>query len=203
METKMISVADASRILGITERHVRRLCMEGTIDSEKSGKAYLVNFDSVIVFRENGQTPEEDTDMESGSDVRNISETGVSDDSDIADTHSEDDVRNNSDVRSIPSGDNGHVRKVPKENADMNSPAPLPMSDNGQIPSEEDDLHVRVEEISIALDLHLEEEQQQVSLIKDTLSLLLGSFSSARGKVLKTQSTLRNLLSEIEDPTQD
>lgn len=172
---RMISVSDAARITGMTERHVRRLCSEDKIDAEKDGKAYLVSLDSVLAFKDSGQTVDdedidEDIDEMSGPEM--------------------------SDVRSSnghSSNGNGHVR-IKTE-----------MSGDGAkkfLDPEEEHLFTRIEELNRTLDDQLAGHQESVSQIKGVLSTLADGFSAERGRTRKTQSTLSGLLDELEQPLQ-
>jgi len=64
---KMITVSDASVLLGVSERQVRRYCTEGKLDAIRDGKAYSIVYASVVsLLNQNegsGQNDENDTDV--------------------------------------------------------------------------------------------------------------------------------------------
>ena len=184
METqRMISVIEASRILGYEDRHVRRLCQEGKIEAVKDGKAYLVSLDSVLAYKDSGQTVD-DPDID--EDINEMSEPEMSD------------VRSSN--GHSPNG-NGHVRIEPEMSghADVSEK----MSANGSegfLDLEEERLFNRIDELKRTLDNQLAGHQESVSQIKGVLSTLAEGFTTERGKTRKTQSTLTGLLDELEQP---
>ena len=62
-QEKLISVGDASSILGVGKRQTRRYCNEGKLKSQKDGKAFMIEYDSVLEFLKTNATihPDEDT----------------------------------------------------------------------------------------------------------------------------------------------
>jgi hypothetical protein len=181
METqRMISVSDAARILDLTERHVRRLCMEGKIDAEKEGKAYLVSFESALAFKDSGQAVD-DPDME--------------DDNDAMSGHESSDAHTSN---GHPANGNGHS---PNENGHVRIETEMSANDsNGFLDLEEEHLFNRIEELKRTLDNQLAGHQESVSQIKGVLSNLAEGFTEERGKTRKTQNTLSSLLDDLEQP---
>lgn len=181
METqRMISVSDAARITGMTERHVRRKCMEGTFDAEKDGKAYLVSLDSVLAFKDSGQAVD-DPDID--EDIDEMSEPELPE------------VRN---PNGHPTNGNGHA---PNGNGNVRIEQEMSAnSSEGFLNLEEEHLFNRIEELKRTLDNQLAGHQESVSQIKGVLSTLAEGFTAERGKTRKTQNTLTGLLDELEQP---
>lgn len=80
-EKKLISVSDASCLLRVSERQVRRYCNEGRLICYKDGKAFEIEYDSVLAFLKSDFTPESDADIESDKGVSGASDadTNMSD----------------------------------------------------------------------------------------------------------------------------
>ncbi len=74
-DQKMISVADASAILRVSERQVRRYCVENKLQCRKDGKAFEIDFKSVVELLKNNPQPEEDTDIDSNINLDETEET--------------------------------------------------------------------------------------------------------------------------------
>ena len=51
---KMKSISEASKIVGLTKYHVRKLVLQDKIKYVRSGVKYLVNVDSLINYLNNG-----------------------------------------------------------------------------------------------------------------------------------------------------
>ena len=52
--TEMKSISEASKIVGLTKYHVRKLVLQDKIKYVRSGVKYLVNVDSLINYLNNG-----------------------------------------------------------------------------------------------------------------------------------------------------
>ena len=191
METqRMISVSDAARITGMTERHVRRLCSEDKIDAEKDGKAYVVSLDSVLAFRDSGQIVD-DPDMEEDIDEMSGPELP--------------EIRNNNGHPTNGNGHspngNGHVRIEPEMSGHSDIPEKMSAKGSeGFLDLEEEHLFNRIEELKRTLDNQLAGHQESVLQIKGVLSNLAEGFTEERCKTRKTQNTLTNLLDDLEQP---
>ena len=84
-EKKWINTADASQLLGKTDRQVRRYCQDGQLICKREGKQLLVDADSVETFLQQDleECPEEKQGVRnSQSDVREMSDTPVDTDMD-------------------------------------------------------------------------------------------------------------------------
>ena len=175
--TKMISVNEASQILQVSERQVRRYCNDEKLMSEKDGKAFSIDLGSVRELLRSNEPLEEEPEQD--------------EDSDIFEEMSESHVR--TDDRNSENG-NGHVR-ISESNVRSE------MSDNDQNRiSDEDEFRVRIEEINRTLDHFLDSQQKQAGQIKDTLGDLFISFTDEKTKTHKTTTTLTGLLEDISDP---
>lgn len=68
---KMITVGDASELLGVSERQVRRYCTEGKLDSIRDGKAYSIEYASVVALLKQN----EGLEQVEGGDTDSVSDT--------------------------------------------------------------------------------------------------------------------------------
>ncbi len=196
---KTISVTEASQILRVSDRQVRRYCNDDKFQSVKDGKAFVINFDSVMELLNSGQVTEE-TDIDDSSEKINYQEDTDMDTQSMS-VMSASDVRTNGDVRSAVKEGNGHVRSM---SATVEKDSDSPMSDNGQpsmsAPPAEDQFRVRIEEINRTLDQFIHTQQKQAGQIRDTLNDLFSSYAEETNKTRKTTTTLTDLLEDLGCP---
>jgi hypothetical protein len=168
---KMISVSEASQILQVSERQVRRYCNDGKLASEKDGKAFSIELGSVRELLRSNEPLEEESGHDEYADIF---------DEDIEEM-SKPDVR-------ISENGNGHVRNGMSDNAQHQS-------------SDENEFRVRIEAINRTLDQFLDSQQKQAGQIKGTLGELFTSYADEKTKTRKTTTTLTGLLDDISDPS--
>lgn len=58
---KMLTINECSQVLGLAKYHIRQLVLQKKIKYVQTGKKYLVNFQSLLVYLNNGEIEEETT----------------------------------------------------------------------------------------------------------------------------------------------
>jgi excisionase family DNA binding protein len=169
-DQRMLTVAEASTILEMTDRHVRRLCQEHKLQAEKDGKSYQIPLDAVLAWKANGETVEDEEDIEP-EDADMSADKG----------HTPEQM---SEPKKHFAYENGHLHTF--EDADPIREDTLDISN-----LTDSDIISLFEKCTLALD-------DSVIQVKDVLATFADGFITERSKTHNTQETLSHLLDQIK-----
>lgn len=174
-DQRMISVNEASQMLDVSERQVRRYCNDGKLVSKKDGKAFSINYDSVLaLLREN---PQPDADIETDTEEQENADMSATEQAEVH----------------LSDNGNGNVRTVPQEE--------VRIVENGHTDVRKQEMSAldrTLTELHQRLDQHLQDEQTHTTHLKESLSQIVGDSQVDKEKLSKVQGTLHHLLDEIE-----
>lgn len=176
MEPKrMISVSEASQILQVGERQVRRYCNEEKLHCERQGKAFLIDYESVLEFKETGFSSDTNRISE---DFRKLPEADIGH-GDVRDI--EPDVRTMSE-QAVPCPENTDIVSDEEEDADMA------------------ELQQTLAELKQAVVKRLQWEKRFAAKVGQTLKQLDTSYKAEKQRNQQVQAELRNLLGKLQLP---
>lgn len=70
---KMATIQECAELSGLAKYAIRRLVLENKIKFIKLGKKYLVNFDNLVEYLNNGET-QASTEIENSNKIRKVGE---------------------------------------------------------------------------------------------------------------------------------
>lgn len=70
---KMATIQECAELSGLAKYAIRRLVLENKIKFIKLGKKYLVNFDNLVEYLNNGET-QTNTEIENSNKIRKVGE---------------------------------------------------------------------------------------------------------------------------------